>query len=263
MLRFQDENFKICQIDTCVISDLFEDSSRFRRFLDMRESLNLLLGISISTLFELKKAPERYEWFKNEFTALPTFLLKSADMLLKDEIKSYPNENAENSLFYYLFEGKELLEHFDSSPKFQNTVKFLENNKHVVLNSILSLKSNFQADKDGKFSNLRIEEFVKKVTIQQLKSFFPKWFNQFDPMIKIETEIFKSLRSQLLMTFWKFYLMVDRKARKSDVFDISIVSSLPYVDIFITEKNMKNDIDQIKNKKLFFKDLVAMTINEI
>ena len=46
-----------------------------------------------------------------------------------DEMKYYPNENEENSLFCYLLGGKGLLEHLDSSPKFQDTVKFLENNK--------------------------------------------------------------------------------------------------------------------------------------
>jgi len=263
MIKFQDQNIKIYQVDTCVISDFFDDLSIYQKFLDMLTKQETLIGISISTILELKKMPKRYDWFKSEFTALPTFLLKSSEMLLKDEIKSYPYENMESPMLASLFEGKTLLEYFDSSQKFQNTAKFLEKNKPVVLNSIVSLINNFPPDKDGKYSNFKIEEFLNKVTLQQLESFFSEWFKQLDSNIKIETDLFKSLRSQLLITFWKFYLMKDRNVKKSDAFDITIVSPLPYIDLFLTEKNMRNDIEQIKKKKLFFEDLEVKTIHEI
>ena len=263
MLKFREKNYIVCLLDTCVISDFYEDSSIYQNFLEMLIQENILIAISISTTLELKKVSERYEWFKNEFTKLPAFLIKPTDLLLRDELDKYPYENNEKFLLEYLFEKKELLDFLDKSEKFQNAVQYVEKDKTNVLNSILSLKENFPPDSNGKYSTSRINEFLERVTSQQLETFFPDWTAKFKPTTKMDFSKFKSLRSQLLIAFWKFYLMKDRKAKKSDIFDITIVSALPYVDIVITEKNMKNDIDQIRNKGLFFHNLKAMTINEI
>ena len=185
-------------------------------------------------------------------------------MLLEDEIKTYPKENNERFLYYYLYKGQDVLEHFKSSNRIQEASRSLDNNKQVVLDNIIERMENFPPDKNGKYSTGRIEEFVDKVILQQLNDFYSEWTSQ--QLLKqevIRTEKFKSLKAQLLVTFWKFYLLKDRKARKSDVFDMAIVSILPYVDLVITEKNMKNDIDQIKKKKLLFMNLKTMTVNDL
>lgn len=263
MLKFEEKTYLICLLDTCVISDFYEESSLYQNFLKKVSEDDVLIAISISTIMELKKAPERYEWFKNEFTKLPSFLIKPSDLLLKDELDQYPNENSENFLLLYLFSNTDFLTFLDGSEKFQFGAQNIEKDKINVLNSILSLKENFPPDSNKRYSNLKINEFLERVTLQQLVTYFPQSKDKIQSHKKIDYSKFKSLRSQLLIAFWKFYLMKDRRARKSDIFDIAIVSALPYVDLVITEKNLKNDIEQIRKKGLFFHNLEAVTINEL
>ena len=190
-------------------------------------------------------------------------LIKPANLLLTDEVNSYPNFNKEKFLFYFLFNNRHLLDHLDNAKGFQDAVKYIESEKENTLHSILNLKQNFPPNSNGKYSNSNIIEFIERVIIQQLVSFNPKWAKRNIEIKTFDFSKFQSLHSQLLITFWKFYLLIDRRPKKSDVFDISIVSALPYVDIFITEKNLKNDIDQIGKKGLLFSELQAITINQI
>jgi hypothetical protein len=57
--------------------------------------------------------------------------------------------------------------------------------------------------------------------------------------------------------------MEGRNPKNSDVIDISISSSLPYVDFVLTEKNLANDIKQVKRKSLYFDNLEIFTIKDL
>lgn len=263
MFRLGNNDYKVCFLDTCIISDFFESPALFNKFISRIQNDRLILAISIYTINELKKSPNKYLLFRNVYAELPTFIIKPTQLLLKDEIKVYPDENKEDYLFYKLYKEMELLDYLDKDVNFQHSIEIMHNEKNDILESILKLKENFPPDNNGKYSDNKIVEFVKTVIFQQLTIINPKWVNSQLVMNKtIDFDKFKSLKSQILITFWKFYLMKERKVKKSDVFDISLSSSFPYVDIVITEKNIKNDILQIQNKGLFFKNLEVFTIND-
>lgn len=125
------------------------------------------------------------------------------------------------------------------------------------------MKKNYPPKNGKKYSNDEIKDFCKLVILQQLKN------HHSDLFAKIENRDFnvldfESLKSQALIVFWKFYKSEDRKIRDSDVFDIAMSSCFPYMDIVIAEKNMINDINQIKKQGLAFGNLKqAITIEKI
>ncbi|MEQ6118948.1 hypothetical protein [Reichenbachiella sp. MALMAid0571] len=180
---------------------------------------------------------------------------------MKDEIECYPKTNSIRPFLINISERPDFIDYLENNKLFVKTTEFLEQEKPIVLQSVLNLRKNFKPDKNGKYSNEAIEGFVQLVSKNQLDKFFNDRSQHIYNTETIDTWKLKSLRSQLLITLWKFYLMKDRKARKSDIFDLTIASSLPYVDLVLTEKNMANDIEQMRKRNLFFNGLRAFSLN--
>lgn len=139
---------------------------------------------------------------------------------------------------------------------------FLDNNKSIVLQHILELKHTYPPNKHGKYSKEDRIEFVKRVSHQQLEKFYSDWYKSIQSHT-IDLSVFKSLRAQLCITFYKFYIQKDRKPRTSDIIDISMCASFPYVDSVITEKNLVNDIQQIQKQNIEFNNTIAYTLKDI
>lgn len=257
-------NSQLCFIDTCIISDLFDNQGLYKAFIDFAITNRLIIGISIHTLDELKKSPKKYDRFKEEITAMPSFLIKPSEMILEDEIKSYPKQNTESLSLIRLYDNKSFLEYLDNSEKYQKSLLLINNIKPYILESILSLRDNFLPGRGNGFSNKRIIEFVEKVIFQQLTKTHLKWFQtvtNLEPVFNFE--VFKTFTSQLLITFWKFYMSRERKPRKSDIYDIAFTSCFGYMNYVITEKNIANDMKQIKGKGLFFDNVIPLTITDL
>lgn len=250
-----------CLLDTCIISDLYEQQDDFNKFTEFLKKNDIKLVISISSILELRKLETRFSWFKGLLIDLPFYLIKPADILMKDEVECYPEDNSFQPYLINLSEKPEFIDYMDKSERFAKTKSFLEQTKPIILESLLSRVKNFRPDNDGKYSNKSIEGFLQRITKDQLNRFYFDQSQHIDQERELNTRIFKSLRSQLLITLWKFYIMKHRKARNSDIFDITIASALPYVDMVLTEKNMVSDVDQIKRRELFFDNLEAYSLN--
>lgn len=255
---------KLCFLDTCVISDLFEDQTLYDTFIKFAITKKCIIGVSIHTLAELKKSPKKYDRFKEEITAMPSFLLKPAEMILGDEIKSYPEPNTESVSLIRLCDNKAFLEHLDRNEKYQKTLQIINKVKPHILESLLSLRDNFQTDKVNGFSNLRIKEFVEKIIIQQLTKTHHEWLQEvMNSKTNFNFEVFKTFTSQLLITFWKFYMSRDRKSRNSDIYDIAFASCFGYMDYVISENNLVNDMKQISRKGLFFENVIPLNTKDL
>jgi hypothetical protein len=258
------ENYNLCLVDTCILSDLFENETAYRNFIQFLILKKCFLGISIFTVNELQKSKNNFDRFKNDFKILPTFLVKPSEMILADEISYYPVENMPETISLNKLDLTDrFLEYLLNSEKYQKVISFLETTKPIVLQSILNLKKNYPPNKNGKYSNDQIQNFVARVISQQLQKTHSSWLINVTERNPLEIDKIKSLKSQLLITFWKFYLMQDRKPRLSDIFDIAFSSAFPYVDYVFTENNIVNDIIQIKRKGLFFNNLEPLNINSL
>ncbi len=264
MISVKNYNYNLCLVDTCILSDLFENESAYRNFIQFLILKKCFLGISIFTINELQKSKVNFDRFKNDFRILPTFMIKPSEMILADEISHYPDENMPETISLIKLDLRDrFLEHLINSEKYQKVISFLETSKPLVLQSILNLKKNFPPNKNGKYTNEQIQNFVARVILQQLQKTHSSWLVNATENSPLEIDKIKSLKSQLLITFWKFYLMRDRKPRLSDIYDIAFSSAFPYVDYVFTENNIVNDIIQIKRKRLFFDNLEPFNINSL
>lgn len=264
MITINKVKYNLSLIDTCILSDLFENEYVFNNFIKFLTLNNCLIGISTFTINELMKSKTNFEKFKEYFKILPTFLVKPPELILESEISNYPYEIKPESISFIKIDFKDkFLDYLLVSEKYKKVSLFIENAKPFILNRVVDLKQNFPPTKSGKYTICQIQNFTSKVILQQLKSTHASWVRKVTVKQELKTDVFKSLKSQLLITFWKFYLMKDRKPRLSDVFDIIISSAFPYIDYVFTENNMVNDIIQIKRKGLLYNDLKALNFNDL
>ena len=73
---------------------------------------------------------------------------------------------------------------------------------------------------------------------------------------------FASLKMLALMTFYKFYLS-GKKPNDSDIPDIIMSSSYPYVDKIITENNQAELMRQVQKRHKFLPNLEIETIADL
>jgi hypothetical protein len=64
----------------------------------------------------------------------------------------------------------------------------------------------------------------------------------------VETDAFPSVKAMAYTVFFKFYADATRKASTSDVMDMLIAATLPYVEAFITENHQAEAIKKIQHQ---------------
>lgn len=147
---------------------------------------------------------------------------------------------------------------FNDSKVQQFMVSWNQNSEHI-LQGMLSLKPNFKISQS--YTNSKdAKRFVKKVGKQQLEERIgDKYSIQMKRYDTPNINHFPSLKSQLFLTYYCLY-DDNRKPKQSDVGDIRISASLPYVDIFITEGFVAEKLRQIKKCDNFLNHLDIKTL---
>lgn len=100
---------KVCQIDTCVISDILEDKAAHNSFIKFIVESNSVIGLSPYTFYELLKRNEIYNNFLEAFPPKRIVILKPSEILLKEEINSYSNRTIIEPIFVPPTEDFELI----------------------------------------------------------------------------------------------------------------------------------------------------------
>jgi hypothetical protein len=126
----------------------------------------------------------------------------------------------------------------------------------------LKLKDNFKP-KNKKYTNHEISKFVTISTFQQVlmhDSNFILKNNLTEYSIKLDN--LRSFKIMPYSVFYKFY-SDRRNPQLSDVFDILIGSTIPYVDVLITEKHYFDIIQKIKRLDNFLDKLEVIKVTDI
>ena len=84
--------------------------------------------------------------------------------------------------------------------------------------------------------------------------------NLTDKSIKLEN--LRSFKIMSYSVFYKFYSDI-RNPQLSDVFDILIGATIPYVDTLITEKHYFDTIQKIKKQDKFLDNLEVFKVNDL
>ena len=124
---------------------------------------------------------------------------------------------------------------------------------------LLDLRRNFPFEDDnGNYSVEHSDKFAWATTLSFLLEYFPEFLLPYKKKLKdFDTSILKSVyfRSQFL--YFKYYVHKQRP-QKSDFMDYVHISYFPYLDAYVTEKNvlevlthMKSTTHRMPNCELF------------
>lgn len=110
-----------------------------------------------------------------------------------------------------------------------------------------TLKSNFPLEDDnGKFSVDNADTFAWANTLDYLLRYFPQYLLPFKGNLRaFDTSKLKSIYIRSLFLYFKYYVH-GQSPNKSDFMDFAHLSYLPYINAFVTERNVLNVLSHIK-----------------
>lgn len=276
MITLNGKQYKLAQLDTNMISEMVKNQSVELRNFMTRYMLNqdieyqYLPCISAFTVLELMDKSTVYEKFLDIFSNVPFSVLKSYEQLFLEELAHYPDRTGIEVVMLTpvnindMVRGvaRETLKNIFEDDVIQNLRKSWNKDKNQILNGILGLVSNYPRE-DG-YSKKRVRNFVSTVCIQQIVDADHEFIQRVvESGNVLEEGAFRSLKAQLFMVFYKFYVDKTRKPTISDVFDIIMAASYPYVDAVFTERHQAESIMKTKRVDPFLDHLEVHNISSL
>jgi hypothetical protein len=269
-LIINNTDYKLCLLDTNVLSELLKNPKEWLSFLSDTFSLaNTILCYSAFSLSELFSRKDLFEKYIEIFSTFPSAILDGHHSIFEKEINNYFKNNEINPIVIAPFaihepglNARQKLTKVIEDSGFTERTEYWIGSRQEILNGILDLKKNFPRTK-ALYSVAEIENFNFLASTQQISLRDNKFANSL--LIdgkKIDLDRFLSIKSTSYVVFYKFY-PTNRKPVLSDVFDIIISSLFPYVDFVLTEGNLCEIIKTIQNRHNFLKHLVGYSLKDI
>jgi hypothetical protein len=260
------KDYKLCLFDTCALTSFLQNQNYWITKFEQEFGLsNAVVCYSAFTLSELWYRQEIFEKFIDFFSWYPSLLLEGHQSILDKEVIAY-NTNTDinpvsicpSAITDEKLTKRERLKKVIEDSEFVARTAYWKEAEESILKSITGYTKSYPP-KNNKYSINEISNFVDIVSANQLylreKQFVKK---HKEP---IDFTKFPSLLTTSYIVFYKFYLD-QRKHINSDIFDIIISSVLPYVDYFITEKNLANNIKSIQTRHKYLTNVKAFTLAE-
>ncbi len=248
---------RLVYLDTNAISNICKDGDLILRFLAKYPlGEKHLLCYSTYTLFEIAKNKTLFPKFKNFYSLYPSVIVLSYFPLAVREIDYIAGDiEFVNPILLtpqaINIEGKSLipnsLDLLLEQPEVKASFKNAENYTTTFYNEVISIldKPEFaHIDKDC--ITKRKGDFVRAFMRYELKHRFMS--GQEVPIDKEKLKLMKSLNILAHAVFYKFFSDIKRKIDKSDIIDILIMTTTPYVHTFVSEKNAIDVLRKIKSQ---------------
>ena len=253
MIKIKDDYYKLMLVDTCVISELFKNKGELSKNIFSKVIENRYICFSDETIKELIRSPNIFNEFIEIFSYIPSLVLKSFGMLIDEEIQNYDAQKEIDPVLMLLNQplwdgGKTDLKTIINS---YFSKEFLEKNQQEqmdALNGILDKRQGYPPA-NKKYTLDEIDLFIELTTWQQLFFRHHSWvLERANMKPTIMAERFPSIQLFCSLVFYKFYINIERNAKLSDMPDLFMASSYPYIDKVITEKDQVELIRQIQKK---------------
>ena len=268
MIELKGKKYKICVLDTCIISEFFKDKETLgNRIITKFLNEDYFFAYTYQNFEELIKAPDIFDELFKYMSVMSTHIVKNHNQLLEDEINEYPNLNRITPFVLHVpmlqdSEYYEKLKNVFYTPKSKEIFKSSEKEAPSILNDLLSWVDKYPSTK-GKYFKKEIELWVELITYKRIleikKSILTDFVDKKTP--SVDEKKFLSWTTIGYVTFYKFYFK-HRKPRLSDLNDILMSSSYPYVDAVIIEKDMADTLKTIQKKHNFIQNLEIMTLDD-
>lgn len=263
---------KLVYLDTNAISDICKEGDLIHKFLDIFPlDEKYLLCYSTYTLYEIAKNKTLLSSFKKFYSLYPSVIVVSYFPLAVKEIDYIAGDiKFVNPILLspqgINVDGKSLipnsldllLEQPEVKASFENVDDYTTKFYYEVI-SILDKPEFAHIDKDC--ITKRKGDFVRAFIRYELKYRFMN--GQEVPIDKKKLKLMKSLNILSHAIFYKFFSDSKRKIEKSDIIDILIMTTTPYVHTFVSEKNAIDILRKIKNQTGVIDRLNLLKISDI
>jgi hypothetical protein len=268
MINLNGKDYKLYYLDTCALSNLVKDRSGFGSNLLNLVLLDGIIAVSPHSIWELKSSPTVYKAVIEVITSLPAVLLKSEDIIIKDEYQLLNGSITDiNPTIIFLLpiplkkNGMDILDMFNKHITEEKNVIFKQNRKETF--KLLNSKPSNIYSRKELASKSKLDYSVKLVAYQLAAEDLLPELNYYSQIKKeFPVEEFPSLMSISYILHYK-YLQTERKGSESDIQDICMSALYPYVDVVITERNQCAIIKQIQKRHNFFNNLKAISIPQV
>lgn len=237
---------KLCYLDSNIFSLVADDPESglaLRRYLNNKE---ICLSVSDINLVELGEATRKHKQIV-EFICCPnTVVLKSQQNILIEEVGNYPRETGVDIIGSYLDSSektkKSLLENFLSQER-KNSKNILREDASTMSKVLIQRKQNFPPSPSGKYIKEQASDFAKLVILGRLSKENPELLKN---NIDINENYFRSLALSPYLSYFRYYLGNRTPNNKSDLGDFFHPTYLPFCNLAIVEKDMAENLRQIK-----------------
>lgn len=240
---------RFAHFDTNILSTLAKNEALWEPLQEFLHSHDLCLAIGSGQISELSSDDRLHEPLNDLLTAAPSALIKTHDVILDEEVKSYPYKRTD-TLFQYPLNallGKPDFGDYLSSAELTKARDEQKQTSYTWMQNLTSLKPNFPPGKSGKYTRAQAPFFANVLTFQELVSEYSSFLQQFkDNYNSINFEVFLSIRIKDFVTFYKYYLTGLEPTKASDFGDMFHLHAMPYCKLVVVERNMCEILNQIK-----------------
>jgi hypothetical protein len=271
MLNLGHIQYPLCLLDTMAVSEMVKrPAGAMRHFYEWSHESNqpFVPSFTIYTLMELRRKPDLFEQFIEQFEPLPCVMVKGYAHLLEDEVTAYPDPaNVDPCAIAFTIlggTGNQLsnLPHILDLPQHTEREGQWNEAGPEIVEGMVSLVSNYPPAGNA-YTNEEVREFVWTASFSQLVYHHEEFVRQMlDRGTEIDMDAFPTLKAMTYTVFHKFYSDHNRKPSNSDAFDVLIAAALPYVEAVITEVHLADALRKTKRRDGFLEPLQVFTLRD-
>lgn len=266
------KNHNLVYLDTNVISNICKEGDLINKFITKYPiDKNYLLCFSTYTLFEIARNKTLYKDFKKFYSIYPCVFIvsyfplgvKEIDLIAGDVPFVNPILLSPQGI---TIDGKALnpnsLDVLLKLPVVKDSFANIDSYTTDFYNEVISIldKPEFNHINKGYIKN-RKGDFVRTFMRYEIKYRFLNGQN-----VKVDKKKLKQMKSLDVLAhaiFYKFFSDEKRKIEQSDIIDVLIMTSTPYVHTFISENNAIDVLRKIKKQTTAIDGLKLQTLSDI
>jgi hypothetical protein len=206
------------------------------------------VGLSDANILELQEATRLHRDLVQLLLFYPTALLKSYDVIVAEEVASYPHPRTGPIHTACLFapgadvDTHPLLAMF-GDPRIATAALKRRRQAAEAPNRHAALRDNFPPARSGRYERHQASEFANLIAIQWLASSHTSFLRSI--VGPLDSSTFKSVRMYAYLAFWRYYLNRRTPNATSDLGDQAHALFYPYCRAIILEVDAANTLGQI------------------
>ena len=264
-------HYKLIYLDTNIVSDICKTGDLINKFVTRYPpDKDYLLSFSTYTLYEISKSDKFYRLFKKLYSLFPCVIVISYFPLALKEIELIEGKSEVINPIMLApvgikIEGKNM--NPDSLDILLNT--------GTVKEALLNVESYTSAYFDEISQLLNHPDFVGiKNSVKNKKEVFTKKFIRYEMRERFlfpenreldssKLKKIKSLEVLAYSVYYKFFSDQNRKVSVNDIVDVLIMTTVPYVHTFISERNSIDILKIVKKQTDLFNTVNLLILSDL